>query len=112
MSALESADPLHFSESRPLTLGVELELQLFNTRDCDLTPVASDLIDLIERQSHAGDVKPEITQSMLEISTGIHDRHDALLAELQSVRDTVVAAPDRLNVLVSGGGAHPFQHWS
>jgi glutamate---cysteine ligase / carboxylate-amine ligase len=112
MSALEAADPLNFSQSRPLTLGVELELQLFNTRDCDLTPAASDLIDLIERRSHAGDVKPEITQSMLEISTGIHDRHDALLAELRSVRNTVVAAADRLNVLVSGGGAHPFQHWS
>ena len=93
-------------------MGVELELQLFNTRDCDLTPVASDLLDLIERQPHEGDVKPEITQSMLEVSTKIHHRHDTLVAELRAVRDTVVASADRLNVLVSGGGAHPFQHWS
>ncbi len=103
---------LRFAPSPALTMGVELELQLFNTRDCDLTPAASDLIDLIERQPHAGDVKPEITQSMLEVSTKIHHRHDTLVAELRAVRNTVVASADRLNVLVAGGGAHPFQHWS
>lgn len=106
------ADPLRFTSSAPLTLGVELELQLFNTRDCDLTPAASDLLALIEREPHPGDIKPEITQSMLEISTGIHARYATLLPELHALRDTVISAADRLNVLVSGGGAHPFQHWS
>jgi carboxylate-amine ligase len=35
-----------------------------------------------------------------------------LLEELQGLRNVVVAASDRLNVRVAGGGAHPFQHWS
>jgi hypothetical protein len=91
---------------------VELELQLVNTRDCDLTRAASDMLALIEKEPHAGDIKPEITESMIEVSTGVHSRHDALLAELRQIRTTVVAAADRLNVRVAGGGAHPFQHWS
>ena len=105
-------EPLEFKRSAPLTLGVELELQLVNTRDCDLTRAASDLLALIEKKPHAGDIKPEITESMIEVSTGIHARHDALLAELQQIRTVLVMAADVLNVRVAGGGAHPFQHWS
>jgi len=105
-------EALEFRQSAPLTLGVELELQLVNTRDCDLTRAASDLLALTEKKPHAGDIKPEITESMIEVSTGIHARHDALLAELREIRATLVAAADRLNVRVAGGGAHPFQHWS
>jgi carboxylate-amine ligase len=37
--ALES-----FTPSQPLTLGVELELQLVDTHDFDLTPRAEDLL--------------------------------------------------------------------
>jgi len=105
-------ESIAFKPSAPLTLGVELELQLVNTRDCDLTRAASDMLALIEKKKHAGDIKPEITESMIEVSTGIHSRHDALLAELREIRECVVAAADQLNVRVAGGGAHPFQHWS
>jgi len=103
---------LAFKPSQPLTLGVELELQILNRRDCDLTRGATELIALVERRAHPGEVKPEITESMVEVSTGIHERHGPLLAELRSIRDALVAAADRLNLLVAGGGAHPFQHWS
>lgn len=106
-----SPDPMQFRRSQPLTLGVELELQLADARDCDLSPVARDLLNLIERRPHAGDVKPEITQSMLEISTSVHTAYGGMLDELRAIRDAVVRAADRLNVLVAGGGAHPFQHW-
>jgi carboxylate-amine ligase len=105
-------ETIAFKPSAPLSLGVELELQLVNTRDCDLTRAASDMLALIEKEPHAGDIKPEITESMIEVSTGVHSRHGALLAELRQIRTAVVAAADRLNVRVAGGGAHPFQHWS
>ena len=41
--------PLDFVTSAPLTIGVELELQLLSTRDCDLTRGASDLLALLDR---------------------------------------------------------------
>jgi carboxylate-amine ligase len=103
---------LTFAQSAPLTFGVELELQLVNTRDCDLTRGASDLLALVERKPHPGEIKPEITESMIELSTSVHTRHGELLAELREIRDAVLAGSDRLNIGVAGGGAHPFQHWS
>jgi carboxylate-amine ligase len=103
---------LEFKRSAPLTLGVELELQLVNTRDCDLTRAASDLLALTAAAQHPGEIKPEITESMIEVSTAVHSRYGALAAELRELRGHVLAAADRLNVLVTGGGAHPFQHWS
>jgi carboxylate-amine ligase len=102
---------LAYKSSQPLTIGVELELQILSRIDCDLTRGADELIALIERRGHPGDVKPEITSSMIEVSTGIHERHGTLLAELVGIRDAVVGAADRLNLLIAGGGAHPFQHW-
>jgi carboxylate-amine ligase len=100
-----------FRPSRELTLGVELELQLVDPRDCDLTRAASDLLELVNRRAHPADIKPEVTESMIEVASSIHASHAPMLAELRAVRDALVESADRLNVLVAGGGAHPFQHW-
>ena len=101
-----------FGTSRPLSLGVELELQLVGTVDFDLTSAANDLLELLSRKPFPGTVTPEMTQSMIEIATGIQTTHAPLLAELLGMRDTLVAACDRLNIDICGGGTHPFQRWS
>ncbi len=101
-----------FKESESCSLGVELELQLLSPHDFDLTRGAPDLISLLSRRRHAGEVKPEITQSMIEVSTSVHDDLESLVGELRAVRDDLLAAADLLNLVVCGGGSHPFQHWS
>lgn len=103
---------LEFKESEMFSMGVELELQLVNTRDHNLTAAAPDLLAIVKEKAHTGDIKPEITQSMIEASTGIHKTHRSLLAELRGIRTLLVTEARVLNVGVSGGGAHPFQHWS
>ena len=103
---------LEFRQSSPLSLGVELELQLVNTRDHDLTRAASDLLSFLKNRSYMGEIKPEITESMIEVSTGIHSTYDPLVRELRSIRDTLTAATETLNIGVTGGGAHPFQRWT
>ena len=85
-----------FGASKALTMGIELELQILNRRDCDLTRGAGDLIRLCERAGHPGEIKPEITESMVEISTGIHERYGNALAELRAIRDVVLAAAGKL----------------
>jgi carboxylate-amine ligase len=100
-----------FNSSSALTMGVELELQLVNPTDFDLSDAANDLLHLLERKPFPGDVKPEMTQSMIEVSTSVHSRYDELLAQLRLIRDTLLAAGDRLNIAVAGGGTHPFQRW-
>lgn len=101
-----------FKSSASLTMGVELELQLVNPTDYDLFPASSDMLHLLEKSRFPGDVKPEITESMIEIATDVHTRHDAMLGQLRQMRDALVTAGDKLNVGLCGGGTHPFQHWS
>jgi glutamate---cysteine ligase / carboxylate-amine ligase len=103
---------LEFSRSAPFTMGVELELMILSTHDWNLIRGAEDLLALIEKEKHAGDIKPEITESMIEISTGVNTDYLTMLAELKAIRDTVVGNAQRLNLAIAGGGAHPFQHWS
>jgi carboxylate-amine ligase len=101
-----------FGKSSALSLGVELELQLVNTVDYDLTSASNDLLELLSRKPFPGTVTPEMTQSMIEIATGIQTAHAPLLAELRGMRDALTAACDRLNIGIAGGGTHPFQRWS
>ena len=101
-----------FKSSAPLTLGVELELQLVSLSSLDLIDASPDMLELLARRKFPGNVVPEITESMIEISTDVHTDHGGLLAQLRQIRDALVAAGDRLNVGVCGGGTHPFQQWS
>ena len=101
-----------FINSKPFTFGVELEIQVVNTHDYDLTKAASDLMRLVKDQKIPGNITPEITESMIELSTGICHSHEEALAQLRTLRDTLVAAADHLNVGLAGGGTHAFQQWS
>jgi carboxylate-amine ligase len=101
-----------FKASQSLSLGVELELQLVSLSDFDLVNASPDMLELLGRRSFPGNVVPEITESMIEVSTDVHTRHEPLLAQLRCIRDALVAAGDTLNVGVCGGGTHPFQQWS
>ncbi len=101
-----------FATSQPLTIGVELELQLVGTHDFDLAPQADDLLRVLKNHSGEWDVKPEITRSMIEIGTSIQRQHATLLAELNDLRDQLVRGARRLNIGIAGGGTHAFQHWS
>lgn len=101
-----------FKCSTSLTLGVELELQLVNLTDYDLTPSANDLLKLLERKTFPGDVKPEMTESMIEVSTDVHAEFNTLREQLHKIQATLLDAGDRLNVGICGGGTHPFQQWS
>jgi carboxylate-amine ligase len=100
-----------FKPSRRLTMGVELELQILNSRDYNLARDAADLIALLERAGHPGDIKPEITESMIELNSSVHAVHDTLAHELAQIRDVVVRAARRLNLRIAGGGSHPFHLW-
>ena len=104
--------PLDFRQSEALTFGVELELMVLNTRDFNLTRGASDLLNRLEKVEHPGEVKPEITESMIEVNSAVHRNYPELLAELRQTRDAIVTEAGKLNLAIAGGGAHPFHTWS
>ena len=100
-----------FQKSAALSLGVELELQLVNTHDYDLAPYAEDMLRLMSKLPLPGSVVPEMTSSMIEISTGICQSSSEVLGQLSQIRDALVRSADKLNIAVVGGGTHPFQQW-
>lgn len=101
----------NFKESAPLSLGVELELQLVSRRDFDLTRGATDLLDSLDYDGRFGEIKLEITESMIEISTQAQLTVDGIAADLAGLRDTLRQHGERNNIGICGGGTHPFHHW-
>ncbi len=109
---MSAATDMDFKPSPSLSVGVELELQILNSRDYNLARDATDLIALLEKTGCPGAVKPEITESMIEINSSIHQGYEPLAAELTAIRDAMTMAAERLNLRIAGGGSHPFHKWS
>src|SRR3990170_3642367 len=103
-------DEMRFVPSSGVSLGVELELQLVRPHDLDLSRDAAALIARLEERKITGAVKPEITESMIELNSSVHPHHDALRAELEVMREAVVKEAGGLNLRVCGGGSHPVHH--
>jgi carboxylate-amine ligase len=72
-------EAVDFTPSQAFSMGVELELQILNSRDYNLARDAADLIGLIDKAKHPGEVKPEITESMIELNTSIHHDYGTLV---------------------------------
>ena len=105
-------DEMRFVPSSGVSLGVELELQLVRPHDLDLSRDAAALIARLEERKITGAVKPEITESMIELNSSVHPHHDALRAELEAMRQAVVKEAGVLNLRICGGGSHPFHDWT
>jgi carboxylate-amine ligase len=103
---------LDFQASAALSVGIELELQLVRPHDLDLSRDAADLLARLEKRKLPGAVKPEITESMIELNSSVHTSCAALLDELELVKNAVIKEAETLNVRVSGGGSHPFHQWT
>jgi glutamate---cysteine ligase / carboxylate-amine ligase len=86
-------------------------LQLVNTHDYDLAPYSDEMLRLMSRYTLPGAVVPEMTSSMIEISTGVCQSPAQVTAELSEIRDALVKCADKLNIAIVGGGTHPFQQW-
>ena len=100
-----------FTHSQPLTLGVELELQLLSPRDYDLTRGATDLLGGIEYDGRFGEIKLEITESMIEVSTLARATVEGIASDLTGLRNTLVSRCKQNNIAICGGGTHPFHSW-
>lgn len=103
---------LAFTQSTPLTMGVELELQLINVETQNLTTEADDLLRRMAKHAVASNLKPEITQSMIEVNSSVHARYETLAPEMRKIRDALIAEAKRMNIGICGGGNHPFQKWN
>lgn len=104
-------DTLEFRPSKDLTLGTEIELQLLDPHTSDLTPKIDMLLKQIKQSDYVGEIKPEVTHSMLEIASNIHTNTDSLNNELRNLNRFLTREAKKMDIQISGGGTHPFQTW-
>jgi carboxylate-amine ligase len=102
---------LDFKRSEAFTIGVELELQIVGSYEYDLANGATDLLREAKTKGMAGEIKPEITGGMIELSTGVCTDCGTALEQMTDIRERLLAAARRLDLQLAGGGTHPFQHW-
>jgi carboxylate-amine ligase len=94
-----------------LQIGLELELQLINTHNQDLSASSKKIIRHIQNDSYSEHIKPEITQSMIEINSSPHYKPATMHKELQTLCYYLKHIADKEKVSLCGGGTHPFQDW-
>lgn len=102
---------LIFNKSDNLSVGVELELQLINLKTLDLAHDSGEILRRIKEEKFPGAIKPEVTQSMIEINSSIHSSINTLLAEFKDINSTLARVCEKIEIGISGCGAHPFQNW-
>ena len=101
-----------FKSSKALTVGIELELQLVNKRNYDLTRASVDFMEIVKKRKLIYDIKPEVTESMIEIASKPYANILDLENELNLINREVISIASILNIGISGGGTHPFQNWT
>lgn len=100
-----------FKENKELTVGVELELQLVSLTNYNLSMEANDFLRRLYKSPYKDLIKPEITESMIEINSSIHSSYAGLKNELLDIRNIIVNESRKSHIGVCGGGTHPFQKW-
>lgn len=100
-----------FRASDALTLGVELELMLVDPASGQLASASPALLSAFEGHALVEQVKAEVTQSMIEVTSRVHESTATLEAELRHVCREAQAAAVARGVAIAGGGAHPFRDW-
>ena len=100
-----------YQPSTAATLGMELEIQLVDKQTLDLAPRADEILHTLHQSTTARHFKQEVTRSMLELNSGIHDGSATLEAEMLQLGAQLCAAAAPLGIRPCGGGTHPFQDW-
>jgi carboxylate-amine ligase len=97
-------ESLSFKENKnPLTIGVELEVQVLDQSSLLLTPRAFEILELVKNKK----LKPEFFQSTLEVITGVCERVQQVQTDLEvSLGDVQRAAKD-LGIKIASTGTHP-----
>ena len=97
-----------FGKGEPYTLGVEEEYMQLDSSTFDLVQHIDTVLAAVEG-SHLEDViRPELMQSVLEISTPVCRNIGEVDAELRKLRTAVTEIARQMDMRVGSAGTHPF----
>ncbi len=98
---------LEFSPSQPLTLGVEMELQLLDPKSLALVPKAPQILGSVPRKSKDR-IKEEFIQSMVEITTGICQDVSQVEKDLIDTYELLEKLAKSAGCILYASSLHPF----
>jgi carboxylate-amine ligase len=96
----------HFT-APPYTIGIEEELMIL---DGDSLELANAIESLLE-PAPTGEIKPELMESVLEVSTDPCANTAEAGAQLRALRRQVADAAAARNLSIGSAGTHPFAMW-
>jgi carboxylate-amine ligase len=96
---------IEFKRSEPLSIGVELELQLLQAETLDLT---DGILPLMEFYPDSPYVKPESIQNTVEIASKVCTSIAELKVHLTALVADLKAKCQALGMRLCGAGTHPF----
>lgn len=108
LSSDNSKTRIAFNSSPNPTLGVELELQIIDPETMNLT---SGSLDIIEQVGDHPKIKQELTQSTIEVITGICNSVSHAREDLQETLRSLYEIGDEIGIAFSLAGTHPFAQW-
>ena len=93
----------------PFTLGIEEELMILDAETLQLTNSIEAMLEAIPEG--AGDVKPELMESVLEVATTPCRTTSEAGEQLRALRRQVAQTAAERNLAIGSAGTHPFAMW-
>src|SRR5690349_5709357 len=91
----------------PYTLGIEEELMILDSESLELVNAIESLLE----PAPAGEIKPELMESVLEVSTDPCANTAEAGGQLRALRAQVRETAGRKNLTIGSAGTHPFAMW-
>jgi len=89
------------------TIGIEEELMILDGQSLDLVNAIETLLE----PSPSGEIKPELMESVLEISTEPCENVTQAGEQLRSLRAQVIQTAASKGLAIGAAGTHPFARW-
>jgi carboxylate-amine ligase len=97
----------HHFNGQPYTIGIEEELMILDGRSLNLV----NAIETMLEAAPVGEIKPELMESVLEISTEPCPNTAQAAEQLRSLRRQVIQTAQTKDLTIGAAGTHPFAMW-
>ena len=98
----------NFGTSTPYSLGVEEEFQLVDPETLELVSAIEPILEAVDEETLRERVRPELLQSMVEVSTRIAVTVEEAVDELVDLRTRLSRVAADHGAVLAAAGTHPF----
>src|SRR5437016_11243554 len=107
MGPLGSQPVEHKFTGPAYTIGIEEELMILDAESLELVNAIETLLE----PAPSGEIKPELMESVLEVSTDPCRNTTEAGEQLRSLRRQVAQTAAARNLAIGASGTHPFAMW-